>query len=168
VKFAMLSKNVDQQSMIHFVFDNSPDNFLIDSTANGAYILQPKSGTFIEMQEKVRTIFETEQPQISTQSSLLTQEQPTVRVQNGTRIEGLAGKTAQKLTDAGFKVLSFSNAEEQRAQQTILYDFTRGKKDESRAHLETLLGVSAQEQKKSDSLQESDFLIILGSDAAQN
>ncbi len=167
VKFALLAPSVNQQTMLHFVFDNSPDNFLVDSTANGAYILQSKDGTFMEMQKKVKTIFESEQPLLITESSVFLKEQPTIRIQNGTRIEGLASKTARKLTDIGFSVGSFSNAKERNIQQTTLHDLTYGKKQESRIYLEKMFGVTAQPvQKKSDSSEtQSDFLLILGGDA---
>jgi LCP family protein required for cell wall assembly len=165
--FAMLAPRVDQHTMIHFVFDNSPENFLIDSTSNGAYILQPKSGTFLNMQEKVKTIFETP-IETSAESSSVAQEKPTVRVQNGTHIEGLAGKTARKLTNAGFTVLSLSNAEERDAQHTRIYNSSDELKKESRIYLESLFDISAQTKKPSNIHTDSDFLIILGNDAAQN
>lgn len=174
VTFTLLGRNADQQSMIHFVFDNSPENFLIDSTANGAYILQPKSGTFTDMQDKVRTIFETEQSPIeerATQSPSFSDEQPTIHVQNGTRIEGLASKAAKKLTDAGFGVLSLSNAKERHTQQTVVYDFTYGSKKESRGYLEKFFSIQAQlptQENNGTSSSSADFLLILGSDAAQN
>lgn len=170
VKLATLARDVDQQSMIHFVFDNSPENFLIDSTANGAYILQSKSGTFTEMQEKIKNIFETEvlQDQVVETSPILA-EQPTIIIQNGTRIEGLAGKTAQSIKDAGFTVVSLGNAWEQRAQQTVLYDLSYGEKKESREYLKKKFGITAQIGQKNiaaTSSERADFLLILGSDAA--
>lgn len=172
VKFAMLAQHVNQQTMLHFVFDNSSENFLVDSTSNGAYILQPKSGTFTEMQEKIKTIFETVEPpgQSATESVLFLGEKPTIRIQNGTRIEGLATKTAQKFTNTGFNVVSFGNAEERHAEQTILYDLTYGAKKESLAYLEKTFGLRAQiTQKKSNSSEsQSDFLVILGSDVTEN
>ena len=44
-----------------------------------------------------------------------------IGVFNGTRIRGLAARTAQFLTDKGFNVVKVGNARTRRAQQTIIY-----------------------------------------------
>src|SRR3989344_1205193 len=110
-----LGQDIDQQNIIHRVFDDSPDSPLYSAiTADGAFVLEPKAGNFSEVQNIVQNIFDPE---------LIAKKQPKkIEIQNGTTIPGLAYQTSPYFQSLGYQVISVKNAPTQDYQQTVIYN----------------------------------------------
>lgn len=114
LRLFQMAKDIEQEKIINYVFDDSADGLLHGAiTAEGAYILQPKSGNFFEMQMVAKDIFNPEAP--SRQAPLR------VDVRNGTKVEGLATKKAQVLRQKGYNIVDLGNAPTQDYERSVLY-----------------------------------------------
>lgn len=94
---------------------------------------------------------------------------PLVEIQNGTLVNGLAARTAERLESLGFNPISLGNAPVRDVQTTIIYDLTGGMRPEEFTRLKTELGAIEGEGEPLEILRkgELDFLVILGSNAAK-
>lgn len=157
-----LFKNFDLSNLFTFVLDDSPDNFLVGGIAqNGAYILQPKGGSWEPIALVINNLLA--QNQIKAEKSQIV-------VLNGTPIENLAFTMAQSLRKLGFTVSNFGNAPSRDFSRTLIYDFASSTKKTSTDLLVNLLhGLPApylpdalKGLKKS--YPNMDLLVILGQD----
>jgi len=182
LKLRELSEGIDSTKIIHQVLSDDPNGLLRAANVDGAYILEPKSGDFKELQSMVQNIFNTE-----TQIVFEKKPEPTrLEIQNGTKKAGLAGRTSQMLTELGYKVIKIGNAKEQNYERTVIYDLTGGKKNDElnflRDKLDADLSLSVPSwmtssatpsevtifnppEATSPTKYSSDFLIILGQNA---
>jgi hypothetical protein len=138
-KLARLAKDVKPASIVSRVLDTSPDGLLIDGTGTfpGAGSIElPKAGPFdySEIHDYVKAIFA---------DHYITDENAKVEVQNATGTTGLAGKVVASLKAAHYNVLDPVTAPNTSA-QTLLYDYTGGKKPYTIRYLEQRFGVKAQ------------------------
>ncbi len=138
VKLAQMLKNLDSSAIIHQVLDDGPGNFLIGgiSAFDGAYILQPRTGSYQELQTMFLHIFD--RPELSDEGAQII-------LQNGTKTPGLATLSANELGKAGVAVQRFGNANTTDYLTTTIYDYTRGAKPKTRKALEDFYGVTAKE-----------------------
>jgi LCP family protein required for cell wall assembly len=174
VKIAQMLKDLKSDAIIHQVLDDGPGNYLVGgiSAIDGAYILQPRTGSYQELQSMFAHIFD--RPDVSDEGSQII-------LQNGTKTPGLATLSANELAKAGVDVQRFGNANTQDYLTTTIYDYTRGGKPKTRKALEDFYGVSAKENVPIELLSYTvakawnfvddkgqvknlDFLIILGAD----
>ena len=165
-------KDVKREQIINKVLSNAPDGLLVSSTGqDGAYILTPRSGNFSEIDTMVQTIFES-----NTQETVKTIVNPIndnakVFIANGTWVSGLASKTSSTLAEYNFKVVGASNAVERNYEQSVVYDLSAGAKNDSLIALKKLTGATQAFNSPEWLKQyqtgnnESDFLLILGTDA---
>lgn len=165
-RFISLVKDLDIDSLKTVTFDDSPEGFLVSGVgADGAYILQPRDGTYQELRARINTVF-ADSPDVAALKHV--SESPVVSIKNGTLIEGLAGRSAQTLQQSGFTIDFIGNAENRNLDKTTLIDFTDGAKSESLRYLQTLFPtalLSFTEQQQHQTLPATDFLIILGTDS---
>lgn len=167
-RFFSLLKERDFSSIIGISFDDSPEGYLLSRiSAEGAYILQPRDGTFDEIRKKIHSVFALS-PVLDSGAAL--KEQPVISVTNGTSREGLALQTSQSLTGAGFQIDFIGNASQKNLTTTTILDFTKGNKKISLETLRTRFPsaqiVSSPAPEEHAPLPRSDFLIILGEDSA--
>ena len=119
----------------------------------------------------VQTIFES-----NTQETVKTIVNPIndnakVFIANGTWVSGLASKTSSTLAEYNFKVVGASNAVERNYEQSVVYDLSAGAKNDSLIALKKLTGATQAFNSPEWLKQyqtgnnESDFLLILGTDA---
>ena len=176
VKLWEMFKDVDRSNITNKVLDNTPNGLLADMiTAEGAYILTPRSGDFAEIQYFVRNIF-SNAPQESQKKVAV--EKATIEVRNGTWINGLASRTALDMEKYGFEVIRVGNCSRQNFQKTVIYDLTFGEKLESLKILKekTTANVSfdipqwlkddiAKQLANETNPEQPDFLLVLGQDA---
>lgn len=121
------------------------------------------------------------------ESKTVAEEEATIVVQNGTVTEGLATKTAEELQQQDLDAMYIGNATTRTQQETVVYDMGHDK-SASRAALEEYFGkdaVDATLPMEGSSVrlgsdvdativdlsvvsEETDFIIILGSDTAQS
>ncbi|MFA6391584.1 MAG: LCP family protein [Patescibacteria group bacterium] len=137
IKLYNMIKDVSADQIIDEVIDNSPDGPLhSETTIDGAYILRPNAGLddFSEIQEIAQNIFQVEE------TKTVTRENATIEIHNGTKINGLAAKTAETLRNAGYNVVAVGNAAEQNNQITTIYDLTGGTKPQTLNALKEEIG----------------------------
>jgi LCP family protein required for cell wall assembly len=177
VKLVHLGRSIDMKQMYTAVLDDSPNGYLRSgiSSIDSAYILQPATGNFTELQTLVQNVFK---------DNGIHTEAPQVMIQNGTTIANIATTISGALEKAGVKPIAVGNANRQDYTTTRIYDFTDGKKKLTRAYLEARFGVSAESNiplefvpttlarlwnLKDDTgkYRPLDFLIILGQDVEQ-
>jgi len=178
VKLWNIFKDIKNEAVVTRVLDDSPSGLLTDSTtADGAFILLPRSGDFSEIQYLINNIFG--QAPVA-EKVKVNQEKASIEVHNGTWVNGLANKVALDLEKYGFKVIRVGNSSQQNFQKTVIYDLTYGTKPESLTVLKNLTGGNVAsglpewlindlakqlaEEKVTNPVQ-PDFIIILGQDA---
>lgn len=110
-------------------------------------------------------------PKVEESTPVQTEPQTTttsISIQNGTSIEGLASKNADKLKQLGFAIDNLGNAPKRGVEKTILIDNTNGTKPDKLSQLLSLykptLDVSPSQELMSGT--KSDFILILGMDAS--
>lgn len=142
VRLFKLGKGIKKEEIFTKVLTNGINGPLYpEKTPDGAYILMPKNSDFTEISQIAQNIFQL--AELEKEKELVKQEEAQIIIENGTKIAGLASKTAQLLELDGFKILRIANAPEQNFEETMLYDLSRGKKPFSLKYLETKLGVKA-------------------------
>lgn len=176
IKLWNIFKNTSKENITNKVLDNSPNGLLIDIiTAEGAYILTPRSGDFAEIQYLVHNIFSEAPPETKTKVKI---EKASVEVRNGTWINGLASRVALDLEKYGFNVIRIGNSGRQNFQKSVIYDLTYGGKIESLSVLKdkTKANVSfnlpqwliddiSKDLANEKNPEQPDYILILGQDA---
>ena len=115
LRLSKLGRDLQEQDIIRWVFDDSPDNLLTSTvTEDGAFVLVPKGGGFGEMQVIASGIFDPALPE--------KQRDQRIEIQNGTKISGLAYQVSQYLQSRGYQVITIGNAPTQDYQKTVVYD----------------------------------------------
>lgn len=178
VRFVQMAKDVNPDTIASIVLDDSSGGLLRSgiSSVDRAYILQPKSGSYLELQTLAESML---------QGSGAREEQPKMVLQNGTTIPNLASTIETAFAQAGIRPVSIGNASNQSYSKTIVYDYTKGEKKETRNYLEKRFGVRAETNiplellpytiarnlnltNETGEIIELDFLIILGTDTLEN
>jgi len=176
VKLWDLTKNTKSGSIINKVLDNSNGGLLMDYfTADGAYILQPRSGDFAEIQYLAKNLFNDAPPQ---DKQVVTKELSKVEIQNGTWVNGLAQRVATDLEKYGFQIINTDNASKQNYERSIIFDLSYGEKMESLTILKEKTGARInyglpdwliaeleEQNANKENLVQPDFILILGQDA---
>jgi LCP family protein required for cell wall assembly len=176
VKLVHMVKGLDSQKITVQSIDDRPGGFLKSGISlDGAYILQPVTGNFEQIQQLAANIFDI---------GGVSAEQANIVIQNGTEVPGLALKAVNYLSYMGYQVLRYGNAENQEITKTIIYDYT-GDKPKTKDTLEAIFSTKASAeppleysshnvatnwniQDENNQLQQLDFLIILGSDQSMD
>ena len=175
VKIAQLAKDIHNEDIAHVVLDDGPGNYLIGgiSAIDGAYILQPKTGSYAELQTMMAGIFG--RPRVE-------KEQAIILLQNGTPVAGLAQLKVNELGKQGVAVARYGNANKSTYVTTQLYDYTNGAKPLTREALEKYFQVTASTNPPIEftnftvakqwnmvddkgQIQPPDFLVIVGANA---
>lgn len=118
IRVVKLASHIKQNQVITKVLDASANGLLKSATtAEGAYVLEPKAGDFSEVRDLVSNIFNI---------SRIAKENAKIEIQNGTGHEGLAREVADSLTNQNFNVVAVSNAASLNYQKTIIYDLSAG------------------------------------------
>lgn len=166
-----LGKDINEEDIIRHVFDDSPNGLLVGgTTADGAWVLQPKSGNFNEMRQIVSNIFNTTQEAQAQTAEVEQKYTPKViEVRNGTKIPGLAFKTADMLESQGYKIHKYGNAPTQDYQKTVVYNLITDKNDETASKIAKQLKAEVTTTlpdwvKTAGGNGEVDIVIVLGQD----
>ena len=165
-KLASIAKDVDTTKITQKVLDTSPGSVLVDGTGtiDGAGSIElPAAGTFdySDIHDLVKNIFV---------DHYITDENARIDVQNGSGIQGLAGKVVTSLTAAHYNVGTPTNAATIYP-HTVIYDYTGGKKPYTINYLEERYGVKAQQMTAPTPIAgvtTPEIRIILGSDYEQS
>src|SRR3989339_1176219 len=123
MRLRKIIESIDTSTIINKVISDEKGNFLVAANIDGAYVLQPKTGNFDEINSMIKNIFESTEPKEEHKPIPLR-----VEVQNGTKKNGLASKTSKDIEGLGYEVTKICNAIEQDYEKTIIYDLTAGKR----------------------------------------
>ncbi|MDO8599217.1 MAG: LCP family protein, partial [bacterium] len=97
------------------VFSDGPGGQLIASLQNGAYVLQPRDGSFEEIRAMIRTSLQTAPSATAAPAPF------SIEIWNGTTVTGLANATATSLRRAGLTVTAIRNAPSRAVERSIIY-----------------------------------------------
>jgi len=175
VKLWDMTKGIERDQITNKVLDNSESGLLVDFiTAEGAYVLQPRSGDFDEIQYLAKNIFSNAPPK---QKLAVIKEYPKLEIQNGTWVNGLGSRVATDLEKYGFEIINLGNASKQNYEYSIIFDLSYGEKMESLMILKEKIGarinyglpdwlIAELEEKNAGqkNLVQPDFILILGQD----
>jgi LCP family protein required for cell wall assembly len=126
VRLRRLANDADTENIVHQVISADPGGLLVAANVDGAYILEPRTGNFDEIQILAKNIFNAE-------SQMVFEKKPEpirVEIQNGTKKTGLAARTAEIIKKMDFEIVKIGNAKEQNYERTIIYDLTQGQKND--------------------------------------
>ena len=158
-----LTKNLNTSDINNVVFSTKPNGFLKQDPYSSD--LLPVGGNFDDIQAFVQNIF-TLGP--------VWKEDSSVTIENGTATVGLALKYKSKIDNDGdiVTIASVGNAETKDYTATQIIDYTGGKKPNTAAYLEKLVGTGVKVSQPAEPVKNPtvDFEVILGSDyaSAQN
>lgn len=125
---------IDTSKIVTRALDSTASGLLrVTSGIDGAYLLEPRSGDYEEIQEMFRAIF---------QYSALVKEDAKIEIQNGTQIAGLAETIAQHLRELNLNIVKVTNAQDKKYAETQIYDLRFGEKPETVKELKRELGGS--------------------------
>jgi LCP family protein required for cell wall assembly len=165
VNFYKLSKDIKVNEAQNTTFDDRPNGYLVASNYNGAYVLEPATGNFSNMQMTIKTIFETKAEIKEPEAYPLN-----VEVRNGTETNGLALKLSDKLKANNVKVLKIGNAPSTDYTETIIYQLNESADKNAWQNLQTIIPgrveVVVPDWVKTDAELTTDYYIVLGKDAS--
>jgi len=168
LRFYNLGKDIDETKITRIVFDDSPTGLLYAAiTEEGAFVLKPKAGTFVELQTTARNVFDPAQA--------AKERIKKVEIMNGTKINGLAFETSQYLQSLGYEVIRIKNAPTQDYQKTVVYNLLTDDQDETAAKIADLIKAElaptlpswVRATSSPQVSSQTDVLIILGKDRKQ-
>jgi LCP family protein required for cell wall assembly len=172
VKLIHLAKDVNTQKIVTQSIDDRPGGYLkAGYSSDGAYILQPITGNYGQIQLLVQNIFT-----LSRASS----ENPKIVIQNGTALPGLALKAVNHLEQIGYDVLRYGNAKNQDKITTTIYQYndhnpetaktleaifeTRPQTNVPPEYSESVVATNWDIKNANNQLEQLDFLIVIGLD----
>lgn len=151
-KLAEISKDIEKDHVVTKVIDNGNNGLLVSSMIDGMYVLVPKSGDLEEIQSYVHSIFT---------DAYLSDEKATIEISNGTSASGLAYRLGKLLSLYNYYVVKITDADEGNQYQTVIYDYTNGKKPYTISYLENRFGVKAESV---SGQSQTDIRIVVGYD----
>jgi polyisoprenyl-teichoic acid--peptidoglycan teichoic acid transferase len=122
-----LGRELDTDNITRLVLDNSPNGYLQNSfTDSGAFILEPKTGSFKEINHLIENIFEEELPVFDDTpiQSIPSYKPANIEIQNGTWRAGMAARMKKKLEGSGFRISTIGNTKERPLEQSGIYTVT--------------------------------------------
>lgn len=162
MRLAKLFDGVTKDDIATRVLDTSPSGLLKSgSTADGAYILQPKTGNYENIQYLAQHIFD---------FSAIAKEDAKVVVINATKDKAFGTEFLEELATMNYRVTQQASLATARSTSTI-YDLSLGTKPETLKDLTIRISTDVQttlpaEVKATLSKSESpDFVIVVGTDA---
>ncbi len=168
MSFLRLTKELNTDNIITVVLDDAPDGFLQNShSPTGAFILEPKTGNFDNINLMIKNVFEEVLSVANdTPEQLAPIVQPlNIEIKNGTWIVGMAAKLRKELQNKGFNISSVGNTEERPQPQSAIYNISP-KANEVSLALQQELDMPIKQKLPSNisASTSTDILIILGDD----
>ncbi len=193
IAFMKLGRELDTENIISLTLDDSPTGFLKQGySADGAFILEPKTGNFNQIQTAIDNVFtatttplamknqvapttlpKPEEIQDHTQKTLATStpvlpQFMKIEVKNGTWREGLAARVKSQLEERNLTVTSLGNTVQRPRSKSGIYILTNTPLSDTvqvlktELHLPVISGPSGENTASS-----TDILVILGEDFKQ-
>lgn len=196
MRFANLIRDISINLITTQVLDSSPQGLLRERNYNGAFVLEPKDQTWGEVRALVAGLLDESIVKLTPSPSPLPRGEgqlaiplpagedvrrtgegtpisvlptPLVELQNGTFVNGLAARTAEKLEPLGFDVISLGNAPVRDVAVSVIYKLSGELYPEKFAQLKEELQAIDGEGEPRNILRKGhlDFLVILGANITQ-
>ncbi len=169
VAFVKLARDLQLNSIQTLVLDSSPNGYLQNGfSPDGAFILEPKTGSFDSIQYAIQNIFDVIPPAADDTPA---QEAPrfpgaNIEVQNGTWQAGLAARIGKELTDKHLTVTKVGNTIHRPLKESGIYLMKPTAPAEVVDAVKTTLSLPVRTSPPPDEKTEpdTDILIILGQD----
>lgn len=169
LRLARILRSITASDIKRITLSDAPESVLAARIVNGAYILEPRDGSFATIRTLVHNAFTTP-PETLPEATTTPKESATVAILNGTTIPGLARTIGDILEQQGFTVAHIANATQRSLARTMIYDTTNGEKYLAYDRLRLLLDAIPQTDIHALSAQgtplpKTDFVILLGANA---
>lgn len=113
LKFIKLLPKIEENNISRLVIDDGVDGVLEAAiTPEGAFVLQPKDGTYNTLRRLVKKVLD---------SGQFATADCQVQILNGTGVSGMANQTGSNLSQLGFKISSIGNAKIRNYSQTQIF-----------------------------------------------
>ncbi|NCO04714.1 MAG: LCP family protein [Candidatus Magasanikbacteria bacterium] len=172
-----MAKELDTSNIIRLTLDDSTEGYLKQGYSPvGAFILEPKAGSFEGINYAIAHIFDKEGDVIPPQISVVENDTPeqnlpplpttNIEVLNGTWVPGLAARAKKQLVDKQVIIQDIGNTNERPVPQSGIYIMSDSVSPEVVDLLKQTLSISVREgNAPSSSVREdTDILVILGED----
>ncbi|MFA4830584.1 MAG: LCP family protein [Patescibacteria group bacterium] len=165
IKFA---KEIDTTNIVRLVLDTSPEGYLQNSfTEDGAFILEPKSGDFKQINSLIKNIFEEKLPSYFDDTPAQTKPVYTtanIEIQNGAWNAGMAMRIKKTLEDNGFQVTKIGNTQERPQAESGIFTISDKNPSDVLAGLQNELRIPIKQAAPYgiSAASTTDILIILG------
>ncbi len=171
MSFLRLTKELDTNDIITVVLDDSPDNFLQNShSPDGAFMLEPKTGNFTDINAMIKNVFEEVKAQDNDTPEQIAPaiQQLNIEIKNGTWIVGMAAKFRKNLQEKGFYISSVGNTAERPQDKSGIYKITPNSNTVALA-LQQELDIPIKENLPGgvSASTSTEILIILGDDISE-
>lgn len=169
LSFVKLAREFNTNDIVSLVIDNSEHGFLSEMiSTEGAYLLEPKSGSFKEIHDAITHIFEKEYTAVDTTPPQKEPERSdaNVEIKNATWRAGLAARVRKRLSDKNFIVSSIGNAQEKPVAKSGIYRVTKKEVQDVLLGLQEELKIPIIERLPDTITPTSstDILVLLGDD----
>jgi polyisoprenyl-teichoic acid--peptidoglycan teichoic acid transferase len=169
IAFIKLAKTLQTNNIKTVVLDSSPKGFLQNGySPDGAFILEPKSGSFKDINKMIGNIFDSKlvveyKPEVQDKPKI---QEANIEVLNGTWRAGMAARIRKRLTTAGFDVSSIGNTEERPQLTSGIYNIKGRKVKEVVSGLQEELRLPVKKDIPDgvSPTSTTDILVILGED----
>lgn len=168
LRLARMAQHVDREDLVHKVIDNSPGSPVVDGHFGGAYVLVPRNDDWGGLRTVAETIFTEAKPDAAPPPPPPPDQSATVEIRNGSGKSGAARTVSTSLNKAGFKIVRIGNADSFDYEKSVIYDLTKGQKDEALAKLKQTTGADAKKAPSSLKAEGAiDFILIIGKNDAE-
>lgn len=169
IELVKLAKELDTTNIRKLVLDTSPQGYLQNGyRPDGAFILEPKNGSFDEINQIIENIFESE---LVVPDDTPAQQQPTyspaiIEVQNGTWRAGMASRMKAVLDGQGLEVTTVGNTQERPMEKSAVYAISDNAPIDVLEGISTVLTIPILESPPTGTVvaESTDILVILGDD----
>ncbi len=173
IAFVKLAKTLNTSNIKTVVLDSSVNGFLQNGySPNGAFILEPKTGSFKEINKMIKNVFEYEVTAVA--QEIPKQEAPklapaNIEIQNGTWRAGMAARMRKRLQDKGFTVTTIGNTQERPQMESGIYNVDGDEVRDVIVALQDELHIPVKQALPSSIAPTSttDILIILGEETQE-
>ncbi len=145
------ARQIDSGKVVSKVLDDSSDGLLYGDYVGDMFVLKPRSGDFREVAAFAHQIFI---------DSYIRDENARIIIENGTLRGGIATELSKFLKDYGYNIVAVKMASRTNYSETLIYDYTGGKKPYTISYLQKRLNAKVQ---KASGVHDFDIKIILGS-----
>lgn len=170
IAFLKLVKGFRADNIASLVLDSSPTGYLKEGyTPEGAFILEPKTGSYDDISLAIKTIFDAQKP--IARDDTPKQEAPslspaTIEIQNGTWSAGLAARMKARLEANKFEITTIGNTIERPQAESGIYQVSSKQSPDVLSALQSELHIPIRQTPPVGVIYASstDILIILGED----